>query len=56
MQQHNNISFAGYRLVHPLAKKLEILYKMKKAGKIINILEDVINYYTEIYLEIKKKL
>ena len=56
MQQHNNISFAGYRLVHPLAKKLEILYKMKKAGKIINILEDVINYYTEIYSEIKKKL
>lgn len=56
LQQHNNISFAGYRLIHPLAKKLEILYKMKKTGKIINMIEDVINYYTEIYTEIKKKL
>lgn len=55
LQQHDNISFAGYRLVHPLAKKLEILYKMKKTGKIINMIEEVINHYTEIYSEIKKK-
>jgi DNA-directed RNA polymerase subunit L len=54
LQQHNNISFAGYRLVHPLAKKLEIFYKMKKTGKIVNMIEDVINYYTEIYNQIKK--
>jgi len=56
LQQHSDISFGGYRLIHPLAKKLEIIYKMKKAGKIINIIEDVINYYTDIYSEIKKKL
>jgi DNA-directed RNA polymerase subunit L len=56
LQQHNNISFAGYRLVHPLAKKLEILYKMKKSSKIINIIEDVINYYIEIYTQIKDKI
>jgi DNA-directed RNA polymerase subunit L len=55
LQQHNNISFGGYRLVHPLAKKLEIIYKMKKADKIINIIENVINYYTEIYTQIKDK-
>jgi DNA-directed RNA polymerase subunit L len=55
LQQHNNISFAGYKLVHPLSKKLEIIYKLKKADKIINIIEDVINYYSEIYKSIKKQ-
>lgn len=55
LQQHNNISFAGYKLVHPLSKKLEIIYKLKKVGKIINIIEDVINYYSEIYKSIKKQ-
>ena len=56
LQQHSNISFAGYRLIHPLSKKLEIIYKLKKADKIINIIEDVINYYSEIYKSIKKHI
>ena len=56
LQHHNDISFAGYKLVHPLAKKLEIIYKMKKLKKIVNIIEDVINYYTEIYSNIAQKI
>ena len=54
MQQHQNISFAGYNITHPLAKKVELHYKLKKLEDINNIIKDVINYYTDIYTNIKK--
>jgi DNA-directed RNA polymerase subunit L len=54
MQQHNKISFAGYNLPHPLAKKIHFHYKLKKNGNIIEVCKDVVEYYSELFDQIKK--
>jgi DNA-directed RNA polymerase II subunit RPB11 len=54
LQLHPKISFAGYNLPHPLAKKVCFHYKLEKAGDIKQIIEEVINYYSEIFGQIKK--
>lgn len=55
MQQHENISFAGYNLPHPLTKKIELHYKLKK-GDIKKVIEDVCEYYINIFNQIKKSI
>jgi len=54
LQQHENITFAGYNLPHPLAKKVHFHYKHDKNSNIKNIVEDVVNYYSDIFSQIKK--
>jgi DNA-directed RNA polymerase subunit L len=54
LQLHKHISFAGYNLPHPLVKTVHIHYKLneeyfKLNSKIKKIIEDVINYYLEIF-------
>ena len=53
LQKHKNIGFAGYNLSHPLSNKLKFHFKLKK-GNIKNIIEDVIDYYDNIFNTIKK--
>lgn len=55
MQKHDNISFAGYNLPHPLTKIVHFNYKLKK-GNIKKILQDVIDYYLELFELIKKQI
>lgn len=52
MQQHESISFAGYNLPHPLGGKVHFTYKLKKGGHIKKIMEDVCNYYIELFSKI----
>jgi DNA-directed RNA polymerase subunit L len=56
LQLHKHISFAGYNLPHPLVKTVHIHYKLNEEYfklnnkfKIKKIIEDVINYYLEIF-------
>lgn len=54
LQIHDKISFAGYNLPHPLAKKVHFHYKLKSgSGNIVKILEDVIEYYSELFKQIQ---
>lgn len=53
MQQHEDISFAGYNLPHPLAKKVHFHYKLAK-GNIKKVVKDVVNYYEELFTQINK--
>ena len=55
LQSHDKISFAGYNLPHPLAKKVHFHYKLK-SGNIVKILEDVIEYYSELFKQIQKQI
>ena len=54
MQKHKKINFAGYNLPHPRVAKVVFHYKHEKGTNIIKIIEDVVEYYTEIFDEIKK--
>lgn len=54
MQMHKKILFAGYNLPHPRVKKVHFHYKHVDNANIIKIIEDVVEYYTEIYTSIKK--
>ena len=56
MQQHENIKFAGYNLPHPLTKKVIFHYHIKENTNIKNILKDVVDYYSNIFDKIKKKI
>ena len=49
MQQHTDLSFGGYRMIHPLSTKVNIEYKMKKAGNIKKILKEINNYYIALF-------
>ena len=53
LQIHDKILFAGYNLPHPLAKKVHFHYKLK-SGNIVKILEDVVEYYLELFKAIEK--
>ena len=55
MQKHDHISFAGYNLPHPLTKIVHFNYKLKK-GNIKKVLQDVIDYYLELFELIKKQI
>jgi DNA-directed RNA polymerase subunit L len=54
MQMHKKVSFAGYNLPHPRVKKVQFHYKHVDGANIIKIIEDVVEYYTEIFANIKK--
>ena len=54
LQLHPKIAFAGYNLPHPLAKKVHFHYKLEKSGDIKQIIKEVIEYYSEIFEQIKK--
>lgn len=54
LQQHNSVEFAGYNLPHPLAKKVNIHYKLKSGASIKKVMEDVVDYYLELFEEIGK--
>lgn len=54
LQLHPKISFAGYNLPHPLAKKVHFHYKLEKPADIKSIIKEVIDYYSDIFNQIKK--
>jgi len=54
MQKHAKVNFAGYSLPHPLANKVHFHYKLEKDSNIKNIIEDVIEYYLELFGSITK--
>jgi DNA-directed RNA polymerase subunit L len=49
LQQHDSISFAGYNLPHPLTKKVELHYKLNKKSDIKKIIDNVANYYIDLF-------
>lgn len=49
MQQHKDIHFAGYNLPHLLEKKVIIHYELKDGGKLLDVLNDVTEYYVKIF-------
>jgi len=55
MQTHNKIKFAGYNLPHPAAKKVHFHYKINDETKIKDVVKDVVEYYSEIFNNIKKE-
>ncbi len=55
MQEHKNIDFAGYNLPHPLSNIVNFHYKLNK-GKIKVVLNDVCDYYIELFNNIKKTI
>jgi DNA-directed RNA polymerase subunit L len=56
MQMHKKILFAGYNLPHPRVNKVHFHYKHEKGADIIKIIEDVTDYYIEIFNMIKKNV
>lgn len=52
LQQHKNIDFAGYNMPHPLSNIIHIHYKTKQS-KIQQTINDVIDYYIELFENIK---
>ena len=56
MQQHKSITFAGYNMPHPLGKKVHIHYNLKDKSDVKDVIKDVVDYYLEIFSNIKKNL
>jgi DNA-directed RNA polymerase II subunit RPB11 len=56
LQQHDNISFAGYNLPHPLTKKVELHYKLNKKSSIKKMIVEVSEYYIDIFDKIRKSI
>lgn len=56
MQQHKSISFAGYNLPHPLSKKINFHYKLEKNGEIKSVIKDVVDYYSQVFSNIKTSI
>lgn len=56
MQMHDKIEFAGYNMPHPLGKKVLFHYKTKEKGNIKNIAKDVVEYYSDLFSQIKKQI
>lgn len=52
LQLHPKVEFAGYNLPHPLAKKVIFHYKIKPKSNIKEILNEIVEYYIEIYTQI----
>jgi DNA-directed RNA polymerase subunit L len=55
MQEHENISFAGYNVPHPSDKTVHFHFKLNK-GTIKKVLEDVIEYYKSLFEKIAKMI
>jgi len=55
LQEHKNVSFAGYYMPHPLEKRVIINYKLK-SGKFKDILKNVINNFIDIFNKIDKAI
>ena len=55
LQLHPKIAFAGYNLPHPLGKKIILHYKLKEQSNIKQIIEEVIEYLTDIFSQIKNE-
>lgn len=56
MQMHKSILFAGYNLPHPRVKKVHFHYKHEKGANIIKIIDDVVDYYLELFTNIKSQI
>ena len=55
MQLHKKVSFAGYNMPHPLATTVHLHYKLINTKENVkDIIEDVVNYYLELFDDIKK--
>ena len=54
LQLHPKVAFAGYNLPHPLAKKVFFHYKLEKQGDIKQIIKEVVEYYSDIFTQIRK--
>lgn len=55
LQLHPKIAFAGYNLPHPLGKKIILHYKLKQQSDIKKIIEEVIEYLTDIFSQVKNE-
>lgn len=55
MKNHEDVSFAGYNLPHLLEEKAIIHYKLKKSGKLMDVLNDVTDYYIKLFEKILEK-
>ena len=55
LQNHKNVTFAGYHMPHPLEKRVVVSYKLK-SGKIKETIKQVVKDFIEVYNEIDKKL
>ena len=56
LQEHKDISFGGYRMIHPCSKKIEISYNKKEGSKknIVGIIKEVTDEYIDLFNDIKK--
>lgn len=55
LQNHKNISFAGYNMPHPLEKRVVITYKLK-SGNFVDIFKNVVKDFIELFTKIDKTL
>lgn len=55
LQNHKNVTFAGYHMPHPLEKRVVVSYKLK-SGKIKETIKQVVKDFIEVYNDIDKKL
>jgi DNA-directed RNA polymerase subunit L len=55
LQNHKNISFAGYNMPHPLEKRVVISYKLK-SGNFVDIFKSVVKDFIELFTKIDKVL
>jgi DNA-directed RNA polymerase subunit L len=55
LQKHKQISYAGYKLEHPLVRKVYWEYKLAGKHDIKKIVKDVVDYYLEIVENMKKQ-
>ena len=55
MKKHKDVSYAGYNLPHLLEEKAIIHYKLKSSGKLMNVLNDVTEYYIKLFDKMLEK-
>ena len=55
LQNHKNISFAGYNMPHPLEKRVVISYKLK-SGNFVDIFKSLVKDFIELFTKIDKVL
>ena len=56
MQLHPYVEFAGYNMTHPLAKKVMFHYLIKNKSNIIKVMNDVVEYYNDLFNKIEKEI
>lgn len=55
MQQHKDIKFAGYNIPHLLEDKVIIQYELNENKKLIDVLNDITEYYVKIFEKLMDK-